>query len=280
MVTTDCSAEIKASVGDLIIGKKRPLEDDESVQNVEDEVSILPIDLSVKLARGDNSPLIDLLTCQVWMEVLKPQFSETYFHDLTRFLYNEMQKHSVYPELRHVFRSLNLCPISSLKVVILGQDPYHDDGQAMGLSFSVPTGFKIPSSLFNIYKELESDLGIPRSKSGDLTPWATRGVLLLNACLTVRAHTPNSHADKGWEKFTDAVVRVISARAQNCVFMLWGKFAEKKGCRVDKKKHLVLTAAHPSGLSASRGFFGCKHFSQANDYLALNHPDGKVDWSL
>ena len=277
MVSTDCHDELEQSVGDFIIGKKRPREVDDDAG---DGKSTVHVDLSVKLSRGDSSPLLQLLTCPGWIEALKPQFSETYFHDLTRFLSNETQKHKTFPDLSNVFRSLNLCPLSSLKVVILGQDPYHDDGQAMGLSFSVPTGFKLPSSLLNIYKELESDLNIPRSKSGDLTPWANRGVLLLNACLTVRAHTANSHADKGWEKFTDAVVRVISARAQNCVFLLWGKFAEKKGSRVDKTKHLVLTAAHPSGLSASRGFFGCRHFSKANAYLTENHPNGGVDWSL
>jgi len=264
------------AVGDLAttefesIGHKRPRTD----LGADDTQPAPSIDLSVKLSRGDQSPLFQLLTSPEWREALAPQFSEKYFHDLSRFLHSQITQHKVFPEISNVFRALNLCPISKTKIIILGQDPYHDDNQAMGLSFSVPSGQKIPSSLLNIFKELESDLGIPRSKSGDLTPWASRGVLMLNACLTVRAHCANSHADRGWEKFTDAVIKILSARAEKCVFLLWGKFAEKKGARVDDRRHLVLRAPHPSGLSASRGFFGCKHFSQASEFL------GGFDWTL
>jgi uracil-DNA glycosylase len=172
-----------------------------------------------------------------------------------------------------------MCPFEQVKVVILGQDPYHDDDQAMGLSFSVPEGFKLPSSLLNIFKELETDIGLERGKNGDLTPWAKQGVLLLNAVLSVRAHQANSHQGKGWERFTDFIVRRISEKLENVVFLLWGKFAEKKASRVDTRKHLVLKAAHPSGLSASRGFFGCKHFSKTNEYLE-QHGKSPVDWAL
>jgi uracil-DNA glycosylase len=235
------------------------------------------IDLSIPLSRGMRSPLADLLVEASWMSVLEAQFCEMYFHDLTRFLSKEKGK--VFPPTGKFFSALNTCPFEDVKVVILGQDPYHDDGQAMGLSFSVPQGVKIPSSLLNIFKELESDLGVPRSTCGDLSPWARQGVLLLNAVLSVRAHQANSHEGKGWERFTDFIIQQISEKSKNVVFMLWGKFAEKKAARVKSKNHLILKSAHPSGLSASRGFFGCKHFSKANEYLAANGR-GPIDWSL
>lgn len=234
-------------------------------------------DLNQELSRGMISPLFFHLKEPSWAKLLESQFSELYFHDITRFL--AKQTTAIYPSIGKIFDSLNACAFEEVKVVILGQDPYHDDGQAMGLSFSVPSGFKLPSSLLNIFKELESDLGIARSTSGDLTPWATQGVLLLNAVLTVRPHEPNSHQGKGWERFTDFVIRLISDRSENVVFLLWGKFAEKKASRVNQKKHLVLKSAHPSGLSASRGFFGCKHFSKTNEYLR-NHGKRQIDWSL
>ena len=235
------------------------------------------IDLSLPLSRGMRSPLGDLLVEASWMSVLESQFCEMYFHDLTRFLSKEKGK--VFPPTGKIFSALNCCPFDDVKVVILGQDPYHDDGQAMGLSFSVPQGVKIPSSLLNIFKELESDLGIPRSTCGDLSPWARQGVLLLNAVLSVRAHQANSHEGKGWERFTDFIIKQISEKSKNVVFMLWGKFAEKKAARVNSKNHLILKSAHPSGLSASRGFFGCKHFSKANEYLTANGRD-PINWSL
>jgi uracil-DNA glycosylase len=201
-------------------------------------------------------------------------------HDITRFLHKEISgNQKIFPPLPLIFSALNACKFDDIKVVIIGQDPYHDDGQAMGLSFSVPEGFKLPSSLLNIYKELETDLGIPRSKSGDLTKWSEQGVLLLNAVLTVRAHQANAHEGKGWERFTDYIIRQISDKLQNVVFMLWGKFAEKKAARVDSRKHLILKSAHPSGLSASRGFFGCKHFSKANEYLK-SHGREEIDWTV
>ena len=237
-----------------------------------------PIDLSIKLNRGDPSPLFSLIVEQSWAELLKKEFQEMYLHDLTRFLNSEISKYQVFPELSNVFRALNSCQLKDVKVVILGQDPYHDDNQAMGLSFSVPSSEKIPGSLLNMFKEIESDLGLPRSRNGDLSHWASQGVLLLNACLTVRAHTANSHSDKGWERFTDAVIRLINEKCDNVVFMLWGKFADKKGARVDSRKHRILKAAHPSGLSASRGFFACKHFSKANEYLIANGKE-PIDWS-
>ena len=246
-----------------------------------DETDIIMVSkLQTALSRGMKSPLADLLTETSWIAVLESQFLELYLHDLTRFLNKEFTgKHKIFPPLSHVFNAFNSCPFGDVKVVILGQDPYHDDGQAMGLSFSVPQGFKLPSSLLNIFKELETDLGVPRSTCGDLTPWAQQGVLLLNAVLTVRAHQANSHEGKGWERFTDFVIKTVSEKCENVVFMLWGKFAEKKAARVDSKRHLVLRSAHPSGLSASRGFFGCKHFSQANAYLKAKGRE-EVNWSL
>ena len=249
-----------------------PVEPREKKQRVD-----VIIDLSTPLTRGMTSPLSQLLECPTWSTLLAPQFSEMYLHDLTRFLGKE--KNPFFPPLGQIFRSLNSCPFDAVKVVILGQDPYHDDGQAMGLSFSVPEGFRLPSSLLNMFKEIESDLDVPRSTCGDLSSWARQGVLLLNAVLTVRAHQANSHADKGWERFTDAVIRQVSEGRENVVFLLWGKFAEKKAARVDSKKHLVLKAPHPSGLSASRGFFGCKHFSKANEYLLANGKQA-IDWSV
>ena len=263
--------------------KKPRLDTDEYVEPTGDSTDAIDspaVDLSIALSRGMTSPLFGLVTEPSWAAVLAPQFAEMYFHDVTRFLAKEVNaKSKIFPPLTHIFRSLNASPLDKIKVVILGQDPYHDDGQAMGLSFSVPDGFKIPSSLLNVFKELETDLGVPRSTCGDLTPWANQGVLLLNAVLTVKAHQANSHQGKGWERFTDYVIKQVSEKCENVVFMLWGKFAEKKAARVDGKKHLVLRAPHPSGLSASRGFFGCKHFSKANDYLTANGKDPIV-WAL
>ena len=238
----------ETGIEEIVVVKKQRVSKDEATETIVVELPSVPeIDLSVTLTRGMTSPLFDLLTEKSWCEVLESQFSEMYFHDITRFLHKEfVSKAAIYPPLPLVFNSLNSCGFDNIKVVILGQDPYHDDGQAMGLSFSVPQGFKLPSSLLNIYKELESDLGIPRSTCGDLTPWAKQGVCLLNAVLTVRAHQANSHEGKGWERFTDYIIKQISERSKNVVFMLWGKFAEKKACRVDGRKHLVLKSAHPA----------------------------------
>jgi uracil-DNA glycosylase len=265
------------------IAKKLRTEDAESqtpdriIDKLGIDVDIVPL-LAEPLSRGMKSPLVQLLSEPSWLSVLEQQFSELYMHDLTRFLAKE-SKQKIFPPFPHVFAALNTCAFEKVRVVILGQDPYHDDGQAMGLSFSVPQGFKLPSSLLNIFKEIESDLGIPRSTCGDLSPWAKEGVLLLNAVLTVRAHQANSHEGKGWERFTDIIIKMISEKSEKVVFMLWGKFAEKKAARVDSKRHLVLKAPHPSGLSASRGFFGCKHFSKANEYLRSNGKS-EINWAL
>ena len=183
----------------------------------------------------------------------------------------------IYPPAPQVFNALHLCPPDQVKVVILGQDPYHGEGQAMGLSFSVPDGLKIPPSLQNIYKELANDLQQPVPTSGNLERWAKQGVLLLNATLTVESGDAGSHQSKGWEEFTDQVIRTVSDTQKNVVFLLWGKFAAAKSALIDESKHLILTAPHPSPLSAHRGFLGCKHFSQTNEYLK-NHTIGPIVW--
>jgi uracil-DNA glycosylase len=183
----------------------------------------------------------------------------------------------IYPPAELVFNALELCPPKKTKVVILGQDPYHGKDQAMGLAFSVLGGTKIPPSLMNIFKELKSDVGMPIPKSGNLSHWANQGVLLLNATLTVEAENAGSHQGKGWEQFTDQIIRTVSTEQKHVVFILWGKFAAAKSCLIDEQKHLILTAPHPSPLSSHRGFFGCKHFSQANEYLK-NHALEIIHW--
>ncbi|MCF0209941.1 MAG: uracil-DNA glycosylase [Bacteroidales bacterium] len=203
-----------------------------------------------------------------WQEILQEEFDKEYFFNLTEFVRNAYKTTTVYPKAGKIFNAFNLCPFSKTKVVILGQDPYHEEGQAQGLCFSVPNDIKIPPSLVNIYKEINSDLGIPVSQSGDLTRWATQGILLLNATLTVEAHKAGSHQNKGWEVFTDAVIKLLNERKEHLVFLLWGAYAIKKSAFIDKSKHLVLTSVHPSPLSAHRGFFGNHHFSQANNYLS------------
>jgi uracil-DNA glycosylase len=214
-----------------------------------------------------------------WAKVLQKEFSQIYFLKLLKFLSTEYSNHKIFPPIDLVYNWSFLCPLSSVKVVILGQDPYHNDGQAMGLCFSVPPNISPPPSLVNIYKELEQDVrGFTAPRHGCLIGWARQGVLLLNATLTVRAHEAMSHSNKGWEQFTDSVIRLLSKNSDNLVFMLWGSHAQKKGQAVDRKKHLVLEAVHPSPLSVHRGFFGCKHFSKANAFLERK---GKtpIDWS-
>ena len=184
---------------------------------------------------------------------------------------------TVYPPAGRIFAAFDACPFDKVKVVILGQDPYHEPGQANGLCFSVADGVRMPPSLINIYKELGDDLGIPQPATGDLSRWASQGVLLLNSTLTVDAHRAGSHQGRGWEQFTDAAVAALSARREHLVFMLWGSYAIRKGAAIDRTRHLVLTAPHPSPLSAYRGFFGCRHFSQANAYLSA-HGQTPVDW--
>ena len=200
-----------------------------------------------------------------WNDLLQQEKSKDYFNKLELFLNGE---ETVFPPSEMVFNALSLTPPENVKIVILGQDPYHDNGQAMGLSFSVPDNIKSPPSLKNIFREIEQDLGILMPDKGDLTNWAKQGVLLLNTVLTVLPHTPQSHKNKGWEIFTDEIIHYINNNLNNVVFMLWGSYAKKKSSLIDNNKHLILTANHPSPLSANRGgWFGCKHFSQANEYL-------------
>ncbi|MBQ2321252.1 MAG: uracil-DNA glycosylase [Bacteroidales bacterium] len=202
-----------------------------------------------------------------WRELLQPEFDAPYFKSLTDFVRGEYHATQVFPPASLIFNAFDSCPPQEVKVLILGQDPYHNDGQAMGLSFSVPRGVALPPSLVNIYKEISDETGRPAPADGDLTRWARQGVLLLNATLTVRAHAPASHQGHGWETFTDNVISRISAGLNGVVFMLWGRYAICKAKLIDHNRHLVLTAPHPSPLSAYRGFFGCGHFAQANEYL-------------
>lgn len=202
-----------------------------------------------------------------WKEQLQTEFDKPYFAQLAAFVKQEYATHSVYPPGKLIFNAFNQCPFNKVKVVLIGQDPYHEPGQAQGLCFSVNEGVTFPPSLNNIFKEIESDIGTPVPKSGDLTRWAKQGVLLLNATLTVREHEAGSHQRRGWEEFTDAVIRTLSDKRENLVFILWGSYAQGKSSLIDSKKHCVLRSAHPSPLSAYRGFFGNHHFSQTNDYL-------------
>ena len=202
-----------------------------------------------------------------WEEILQPEFDKPYFEQLTSFVRAEYGAGTIYPAGKDIFRAFDKCPFNDLKVVIIGQDPYHGVGQANGLCFSVNDGVPFPPSLQNIFKEIQSDLGIAIPQSGNLDRWAEQGVLLLNSVLTVRAHEAASHAGRGWEQFTDAVVRIINERKQGIVYMLWGSYAQRKCQVVNSANNFVLKSVHPSPLSVYRGFFGCKHFSQANTYL-------------
>ena len=212
-----------------------------------------------------------------WAERLGNEFAQPYFSQLTDFVRHEYATTTCYPPGRLIFNAFNLCPVDSVKVVIIGQDPYHEAGQAMGLSFSVPDGVAMPPSLQNIFKEIQGDLGIGVPQSGNLTRWAEQGVLLLNATLTVREHQAASHAGHGWETFTDAVIRQLSAQREHLVFILWGSDAQKKGQVIDRSRHLVLCSAHPSPLSAYHGFFGNHHFTLCNDYL-IKHGISPINW--
>jgi uracil-DNA glycosylase len=205
---------------------------------------------------------------QSWKERLEPEFDKPYFQTLTDFVRKEYAAQRIYPKGSLIFNAFNKTSFDKVKVVILGQDPYHEPGQAHGLCFSVNDGIALPPSLQNIYKELQDDLGIPPQRSGNLERWAEQGVLLLNATLTVRAHQAGSHQQRGWEEFTDAVIHQIAENKEHVVFILWGSYAQKKGSFIDPFKHLVLKSAHPSPLSSYRGFFGSKPFSKANHYLA------------
>jgi uracil-DNA glycosylase len=210
---------------------------------------------------------MDVKIAASWKSRLCDEFSKGYFADLTEFVRSEYNTQHIFPPGKEIFRAFDACSFDDLKVVIIGQDPYHGAGQANGLSFSVREGVRIPPSLVNIFKEISNDLGKPLPASGDLGRWAEQGVLLLNATLTVRASLPGSHQKKGWEEFTDAVIKKVSDEKEHVVFLLWGAHAQRKGEVIDRSKHLVLMSAHPSPFSAGRGFFGCRHFSKTNEYL-------------
>jgi len=212
-----------------------------------------------------------------WKSHLEPEFEKDYFNRLTEFVRNEYMTQPIYPPGKLIFNAFNLCPFDKVKVVIIGQDPYHGPGQAHGLCFSVNDGVRFPPSLLNIFKEIKEDIGTPPPTTGNLTRWAEQGVLLLNATLTVRAHQAGSHQNKGWEAFTDAAIRELANNRENLVFILWGSYAQKKGSFIDRNKHLVLSSAHPSPLSAHNGFFGNKHFSRTNEYLKA-HGKSEINW--
>ncbi len=213
-----------------------------------------------------------------WDEVLKEEFASESYLKLRQFLKEEYSTKTIYPSMYNIFNSMKATPFSGVKVVLLGQDPYHNEGQAMGLSFSVPKGVDRPPSLVNIYKEITAETGEQMPTHGDLTGWAKQGVLLLNAVLTVRAHQANSHKGKGWEDFTDSVIKKISERKERVAFLLWGANARSKKPLIDSQKHLVLECAHPSPLSAFNGFFGCGHFIKTNEYLTANGLQ-PIEWS-
>ena len=214
-----------------------------------------------------------------WQEALKEEFQKDYYHELMAKVSEAYENNQVFPPANEVFNALNLTPLSQVKAVIIGQDPYHDVGQAHGLCFSVKPGVKVPPSLVNIYKELHDDLGCSIPEDGYLVKWATQGVLMLNTILTVNAHEPNSHKGYGWEKFTDAIISKVNEEDRPIVFLLWGAPAQKKKKLLNNPKHLILEAPHPSPLSVYRGFWGCKHFSKTNEFL-VNNGIEPIDWQL
>lgn len=229
------------------------------------------------LCRTSNYNAMVVNIEESWKRVLQDEFDKPYFGNLVSFVKEEYLKYTVYPAGKNIFNAFNQCPFDQVKVVIIGQDPYHEPGQAQGLCFSVKEGTPFPPSLENIFKEISSDLGKQAPKSGDLTRWAKQGVLLLNATLTVRAHQAGSHQNRGWETFTDAVIHLIAEKKEHVVFLLWGSYAQKKGDFIDTTKHLVLKSPHPSPLSCYRGFFGNRHFSRANEYL-LQTGQSVIEW--
>lgn len=220
---------------------------------------------------------MDVKIEESWKACLQEEFDKSYFKKLTEFVRKEYTDKTVYPPAKLIFNAFDRCPFHAVKVVIVGQDPYHEPGQAHGLCFSVNNGVSLPPSLQNIYKEIQQDLGKQIPQSGNLERWATQGVLLLNATLTVQAHRAGSHQGKGWEEFTDAVIRHLATEREHLVFILWGAYAQRKGESIDANKHLILKSPHPSPLSAHRGFFGNKHFSRANDYLKA-YGRQPIDW--
>jgi len=220
---------------------------------------------------------MDVKIEQSWKEQLKDEFEKDYFVRLTDFVRNEYRTKKIFPPARLIFNAFEHTPFDRVKVVILGQDPYHNDGQAHGLCFSVPEGIQPPPSLVNIFKEINRDLGIAVPRSGDLTRWASQGVLLLNATLTVEAHKAGSHQRKGWEEFTDAAIHKLAENRQGLVFILWGSYAQKKASFIDPARHLILKSVHPSPLSAHNGFFGNNHFSETNKYLESRNIE-PIEW--
>lgn len=220
---------------------------------------------------------MDVQIEESWKQILSAEFEKDYFRQLTDFVRNEYRSTTVYPPGKLIFNAFNLCPFEQVKVVIIGQDPYHGPGQAHGLCFSVNDNVPFPPSLRNIFKEIQDDLGKQIPESGNLTRWAKQGVLLLNATLTVRAHQAGSHQRRGWEEFTDAAIRALAEQREHLVFILWGAYAQKKGAFIDRSRHLVLTSVHPSPLSAHNGFFGNRHFSRANEYLQ-QHGLTPIEW--
>jgi len=214
-----------------------------------------------------------------WIDYFRPEFKKDYYINLCDFLKGEFESHTIYPPKDRVFTAFNLTPLSKVKILLLGQDPYHNEHQAQGLSFSVPSDQEIPPSLVNIYKELHDDLGCYIPNNGNLRKWAEQGVLLLNTVLTVRAHEANSHAGHGWETFTDYVIRLLNEQDRPIVYLLWGRPAGEKAKLLNNPRHLILKAPHPSPLSAYRGFFGCKHFSKANEFLVSNGEE-PIDWQI
>ncbi|MEJ1241737.1 uracil-DNA glycosylase [Chryseolinea sp. T2] len=220
---------------------------------------------------------MDVKISSSWKSRLADEFTKPYFQKLADFVRQEYSTQTVYPPGKEIFRAFDECDFDQVRVVIIGQDPYHGAGQANGLCFSVREGITLPPSLLNIFKEIRADIGKPIPASGDLERWATQGVLLLNATLTVRASTPGSHQNKGWELFTDEVIRKLSTERQNIVYLLWGAYAQKKGEIIDRNNNLVLMSPHPSPFSADRGFFGCKHFSKTNAYLKAKGQE-EIEW--
>lgn len=225
----------------------------------------------------DKLKSMDVKIEKSWKEKLSKEFEQEYFFELANFVKSEFQNKTIYPPAKEIFKAFDACPFDDVKVVILGQDPYHGLGQANGLCFSVHPGVPMPPSLVNIFKERKADLGKSMPPNGDLTFWAKQGVLLLNATLTVAAKSPGSHQNKGWEEFTDAVIQRLSDEKENLVFILWGAYAQKKGSVIDRNKHFVIKSPHPSPFAAHRGFFGSKPFSKCNEFLVSQNKE-PIDW--
>ncbi|KAK9274907.1 hypothetical protein L1049_022161 [Liquidambar formosana] len=284
-VTTDSSGDThidSQSSSSLTLEQKSRIDFNKSLAKSKLNLRLCSQKVSTSKAEGVGFVKLDeLLVEETWLEALPGELQKPYAKSLCTFVEREICSGGVpiYPPQHLIFNALNCTPFDRVKAVIIGQDPYHGPGQAMGLSFSVPDGVKVPSSLVNIFKELQKDLGCSIPSHGNLERWAVQGVLLLNSVLTVRKHQANSHAKKGWEQFTDAVIRTISQKRKGVVFLLWGNSAQEKSRLIDETKHHVLKAAHPSGLSANRGFFGCRHFSRTNQILEkMGIPP--IEWQL